>query len=300
MIRTALWATLALLLGLTVTHAIAEADAGATATNTRYFGGLLDSRSRYGQYWFPEPLRAPEMDVDNEFRVDWVHTENGNSQADEVKAEIEKSFGLLTLEVEVAYEREAESGIDPDTGLPFRDRSEGIGAIEFSARHPICQWVSADERFDFTLAPALEVAIPSGSDISKDSELVPQLFGLLRVGEHFSLQTSVGYSFVIGPEESGNQTLEYSAVFGWAFEQGERPLPSFVQRVVPIVEVVGERGLNQGNFTNILTGTAGFRINFESIGALQPRLGLGYVFPIDEGGRDELDWGVVTSLVFEF
>src|SRR4051812_13382924 len=202
-----------------LTSARAETSGSPPSSGTRYFGGLLDSRSRYGQYWFPEPLRAPEMDVDNEFRLDWIHTENGSSQADEVKAEVEKSFGLLTLELEVAYEREAASGIDPDSLVAFRERSEGIGAIELAARHPIYQWVSADERFDFTLVSSVELAIPSGSDISKDGEVVPKLFGLLRVGEHLSVQTSVGYSFVIGPEESGNQVLEYAAVFGWSFEQ---------------------------------------------------------------------------------
>jgi hypothetical protein len=239
------------------------------------------------------------MDVDEEVRLDWLHTETSGRQADEVKLELEKAFGLLTLEFETAYEREAESGIDPDTGT-FRERSEGIGALEFSARHPFYQWVSADERFDFTLVGAMEVAIPSNSDISKDGELVPQLYGLLRIGDHFSIQTSVGYSFVIGPEESGNQTLEYSAVFGWAIEPDDVPMPKSISRVIPIIEVIGERGMNHGNYTNVLTGTAGVRVNFASIGSVQPRIGIGYVFPIDDGGRDELDWGIITSIVFEF
>src|SRR5262249_18387707 len=162
-----------------------------------------------------EPLRAPEMDVDDELRLDWFHSEASGKQGDEVTLELEKSFGLLTLELEAGYEREAESGIDPDTSLAFRERSEGIGAMEISARHPIYQWVSDDQVFDFSLVAALEVAIPTNTDISKDGELVPQLFGVLRVGEHLSIQSSIGYSFVIGPEESGNQVLEYTTVFGW-------------------------------------------------------------------------------------
>jgi hypothetical protein len=269
-------------------------------TNRYGFLNGLDNRSRYGTAWFPEPLRAPEMDVDDEIRLDWFHAETSGRQADELKLELEKSFGLLTLELEAEWEREAESGIDPDTATTFREREEGFGPIELSARHPVYQWVSSDERFDFSLVPALEVAIPTNTDVSKDGELVPQLYGLLRIGDHFSIQSSVGYSFVIGPEDSGNQVLEYTAVFGYDISRDDVALPKFIDRVIPIVEIIGERGMNHGDYTNVLTGTAGVRINFTTIGDVQPRIGLGYVFPIDDGGRDELDWGVITSIVFEF
>ena len=275
--------------------------AAAADESTRYGPfNLLDHRSTYGQFWFPEPLRAPEMDVDNEIRFDWLHTESRGRVGDEAVAEFEKAFGLLTLELEVEYERETEREIDPDTLLSSRSREEGLGAVEMSARYPVYQWVSSDEVFDFTLVPSLEVAVPTGTDISKDFEVVPQMFGLLRIGQHFALQTSAGYSFLIGPEEGGNQALEYSAVFAWVFQHGEIPLPKFVQQFVPEVEVIGERGLNRGNYTSVLTGTAGFRANLDAIGPFQPRLGFGYVFPIDQGARDEFDWGVISSFVLEY
>src|SRR5690242_7499908 len=66
----------------------------------RYFLGLLDHRSRYGQGWFPEPLCADELDAESELRLDWFHGEDRDRQADEVKAEFEWNFGNLTLEVE--------------------------------------------------------------------------------------------------------------------------------------------------------------------------------------------------------
>src|SRR5690349_13352607 len=116
----------------------------------RYFGGLLDYRSIYGKGWFPEPLRGPEMDVDREVRIDWFHGENQDRQADEVQLELEYNFGLLTVEIEVPYQRDVESSFDPGTGLTDRSRDEGIGNIEFSARHPIYQYVSQDEKFDYT------------------------------------------------------------------------------------------------------------------------------------------------------
>src|SRR5256885_16898481 len=76
----------------------------------------LDRRSTYGTYWFPEPLRAGEMDVDREFRIDYFHGENQASQENEVAAELEWNFGLLTVEAEFPYERESESEVDPMSG----------------------------------------------------------------------------------------------------------------------------------------------------------------------------------------
>jgi hypothetical protein len=49
-----------------------------------------------------------------------------------------------------------------------------------------------------------------------------------------------------------------------------------------------------------LLGNLAFRANLYSIGRVQPRLGVGYLFPIDQGGRENFHWGVYTSLVFEF
>src|SRR3954471_22434545 len=92
---------------------VAPARPDTSAGSTRYgWFNALDHRSRYGQYWFVEPLRGPEMDVDREFRVDWFHGEDQNLQQDEVKAEIEYNFGLLTVELELPYEREAELSAD--------------------------------------------------------------------------------------------------------------------------------------------------------------------------------------------
>jgi hypothetical protein len=262
--------------------------------------GLLDHRSRYGEFWFPEPLRGPEMDVDRELRIDWFHGEKKGLQHDEVNAEIEYNFGLLTLEAEIPYERESESSFDPLAGRTVRQTTDGLGSIEFSARHPIYQYVSADGRFDYTLVAALEVAVPTQTRISRDTELVPQLFQLFRFGEHFSIQTSVGYSIVIGPDEGGATALEYGVVLGYNLEHEDLPLPG-VLRTIPIFELNGDWGLSREEAGhNALFGTAGVRLNFASIGPAQPRIGIGYVFPIDQGARDDLRWGLITSLVFEF
>ena len=290
--------TLALQAAL-VTFVFAAICSAEDQTSTRHFGGLLDRRSTYGDFWFPEPLRGPEMDVDSEVRVDYFHSESSNTQSNEVVAEIEHNIGLLTFEVEIPYVRESESYFDPATRQISHDVSEGLGNIELAARHPVFQLVSPDERVDYTLVAALEVAVPTKSEISHDTEIVPQLFQLLRVGRHFSVQASAGYSALIGPVEGGTNTLEYNVVLGWNIEREEFRLPG-IDRIIPIFELNGERGFTgEDQGINRLFGTAGMRFNFRPIGTVQPRIGLGYMFPIDDGGRAEMDWGVVTSLVFE-
>ena len=261
---------------------------------------LLDSRSVYGQYWFVEPLRAPEMDVDRELRLDWFHAEGKGSQSDEVTAELEYNFGLLTVEVEVPYINNRTSRFDAELKKEVRSREEGIDNIELSARHPVFQWVSAGGAFDYTLAGAMEVAVPSGSSFSKDTELVPQVFQLLRLGEHVSVEASAGWTVLIGPVARGQNSLEYNVVLGYNLEREQISLPG-VQRVIPIFELNGNTGLShEERGENALFGTAGFRVNLNAVGIAQPRLGIGYVFPIDQGARDEIRWGFVTSLVFEF
>jgi hypothetical protein len=49
-----------------------------------------------------------------------------------------------------------------------------------------------------------------------------------------------------------------------------------------------------------LVGLAGFRVNLDAIGRVQPRLGLGFVFPMNNNARADVHWGIATSLVFEY
>ena len=279
-------------------------DVAAAQDGSNRYGpfGLLDRRSIYGKYWFPEPLRAEEVDVDNEIRVDYFHAEKRGKQADEVEFELEKSFGLVTVEVATAYESEREREFDDTTGTTERSTADGIGSIELAARFPFFQYVSDDRRFDTTFVFGMELAIPSGSDISKDTELVPKVANLTRLGSHVAIQTGAGYSVLIGPEEGGLNTLEYSAVLGYELTRNELRLPG-VLSVWPLVELEGEVPLNHDERGhNQLSGTVGARLNFDTLkgSPLQPRIGLGYTFPIDSGAREEFDWGIVTSLILEY
>jgi hypothetical protein len=271
---------------------VAAAEA-TVAPSTRY--GLLnglDRRSSYGQGFFPEPMLVDESDVDNEVRLDWLHTEANAQQNDEAKAELEKSFGLLTVELEVPYERAAASG---------ESTQKGVGNIDLGARYPCYQFVSANEWFDTTLGAAVEVGIPVNSDVSRNTEFVPKIFNDLRLGKHFTLQSLFGYATLFGGgEEGGLQTFESGFVFGYTIQHEALPLPG-VEQFIPLFELVGDTPMNQADSGRTsLVGDAGFRINLKTIGSLQPRLGLGYVFPVVNHARADLHWGIITSLVFEY
>lgn len=252
---------------------------------------LLDSRSKYNTNWFPEPLNTDEMDADQELRLNYAHYEKRGFQSDEAEAEIELTFGQLTLELEVPYEHERES---EDGEI---DNADGVGAIELSARHPFFQYVSRSGWFDYTLGGNVELAIASGSDVSKNSEVVAGLFQTMGFGDHLNLQTRVAYSRLLGPgDANGEAVLEYAGVLGYNIE-----LPEPFFRVTPIFEIDGETGLNHGESgTTFLDGVVGFNLAFDAINVGQPKLLMGYVFPLNDNARDEFDWGVVCDALIEF
>jgi hypothetical protein len=267
---------------------------GATPRADSRYGlfNWLDHRSAYGEGVFPEPFLVDESDLEiNELRLDWLHTVRNSQHHELLKAEVEKSFGLLTLELEVPFERETAAGAT----------SQGVGNINLAARHPIYQFVSADRFVDATFGAALEVGLPVNSSVSKNAELVPKVFNDLRLGNHFTLQSVVGYSTLFGGGEGGGlQTFEYGFVFGYTIPHKELPLPG-VQQFIPVFELAGATELNKADRGhNSLLGNLAFRLDLNVIGPVQPRLGVGFVFPIDKGAREEVHWGVVTSLAFEY
>jgi hypothetical protein len=268
----------------------------ASSTDTRY--GLfdwLDHRSAYGEGVYPEPFLVDDSDLEvNEARLDWLHTQASTHERDDmVTVEVEKGFGLLTLEVEVPYE------IDNDTASG--KTTDGFDNIDLGGRYPIYQFVSENKFVDSTFGAALEVGVPTRSSLSKDTEVVPKIFDDLRLGTHFTLQSIVGLSMLYGSDDdNGRKTFEYGLVFGYTIPRQELPLPDVLQ-FIPVFELIGDTELNHADpGHNSLTGNVGFRVNLKTIGSVQPRLGAGYVFPIDNGAREDMHWGVITSLVFEY
>ncbi len=280
--------------------AMADNDDGPlTTTNSPatagpHYGLLnwLDPRSAYNQEFSPQPLLVDDTGLeDGEVEFSYLHTKANDQHSDTVTAEVQKSIGLLTFELGVPYERTADAD----------DSAKGIGNINVEARYPLYQFVSAGGFFDTTLGAAMEAGIPVNSAMSKNAELEPEVFNDLRVGKHFSVQTVLGYDTLFGSgDEGGLQSFEYGLAFGYTIPHRELPLPG-VQQLTPLFELTGETGLNKDESgQNSLLGSAGFRLDLKPIGELQPSLGLGYVFPIDSGGREEVHWGIATSLVLEF
>jgi hypothetical protein len=263
------------------------------AQSTRYgLFDLLDSRSQYGQGVFPEPFLVDDSDLEvNEARLDLLHSKIGSQHSDLMTAEIEKGFGVLTLELEVPYEWDHLGG----------QRQQGANNIDLGARIPVYQYVSASGFVDSTFGVAFEGGVPTNSTLSKNGELVPKVFDDLRLGEHFTLQSILGYSTLVGPgEDGGLQTFEYGFVLGYTIPHEQLPIPGVLQ-VIPVFELLGETELNHGQKGQTsLEGDAAVRVNLKTVGRIQPRLGIGYVFPIDNNARQDLHWGIVTSLVFEY
>lgn len=254
----------------------------------------LDTRSSYGGDLFPEPFIVDDTVLEvNEARLDWLHTAGeGNQHSDTIAAEVEKGFGQLTLEVRAPIERDSSSG----------QISTNFSRVEFGARYPFYQYVAPKEEFDFTFGAALEVGVPVGSIIARNTEVVPKIFNDLRIGDHFTLQSLLGYSTLIGNsgDDGRVQALEYGFVFGYAIDREQLAIPGVLQ-FIPVFELSGERQMNKDNHgDSSLLANAGFRANLKAIGPVQPRLGIGYVFPVDYGAHKDVHWGVVTSLVFEY
>lgn len=270
-----------------------EPAASAQVPDTRYgLFNLFDHRSSYGQDVFPEPFLVDDSDLEqNEARLDWFHTEADGSKSDVITAEVEKGFGLLTLEIEVPYERDAENG----------DVSQGVGNIDLGARCPFYQFVSTAGFWDTTFGAGVELGISTESAVSKNTEFVPKIFNDTQIGQHFTAQSIFGYSTLFGPgDNGGRQTFEYGFDFGWTFQRRELPLPGVLQ-FIPIFELAGETGLNKDEAgQNSLLGNAAFRLNLKAIGNVQPRLGIGYVFPLDHNAHADVHHGVFVSLVFEY
>ena len=264
----------------------------ASPADTRYgLFGWLDHRSEYGQGVFPEPFLLDDSDLEpNEARLDWLHTEANRSQSDVAKAEIEHAFGLMTLELEVPYQLDRAEGAT----------TQGFDNVDLGARYPIYQYVSPQGFVDATFGAGIEVGIPTGAPLGRNAELVPKVFMDLKVGQ-FTVQSILGYSALFGPGDLGGlQTFEYGFMFGYTIPHNLLPLPDVLE-TIPFLEVLGETELNNGSAGhNSLLGDAGFRFNLKAIGRVQPRPGIGFVFPMDSGAREDTHWGIIISLVFQY
>jgi hypothetical protein len=271
----------------------ALADDLATNSLDTHYGlfNLLDHRSSYGQGVYPEPFLVDDSDLETgEFRLDWLHTAKGSDHTDIIHPEIEYGFGLMTVELEVPYERDVQDGMV----------TKGFDNVDVGARYPFYQYYSQNGWLDTTFGAGVELGIPTTSEVSHNTELVPKIFNDSRIG-NFSVQSIFGYSMLFGPgDEGGVDTFEYGFVFGYDILHKTLPLPG-VDKIIPVAELSGETQLNKSAAGHDnLTADVGLRANLKAIGRIQPRPGIVFVFPVDNGAHEETHWGIITSLVFEF
>jgi len=272
----------------------AAGDASSASTQSTRYGlfNMLDHRSSYGEGAYPEPFLVDDSNLEfNEARFDWLHSEGRATQIDEGKVEIEKGFGLLTIELELPIERDAASG---------EKTVAGLSNFNIGARYPIYQYVAPAAGFDTTFGVAGEVGIPINSGISRNWEFVPKIFNDLKFGQ-FTLQSVLGYSTLSGGgEDSQRQALEYGFVLGYAIPHDKLPIPGVVQ-LTPVFEMAGEKALNKAEAgQNNILGNVAIRANLSAIGPILPKIGVGFVFPLTEVAHQEMHWGIFTSLVFEY
>jgi hypothetical protein len=265
-----------------------------TAQNAR-FGPFdcLDHRSGYYGDTFPQGLLVEETSAEpeGELELNYLHTGAGKKKDDIIGSEFQKSFGVFTFELELPYQRTVRS----------HGTLEGVGNIELNTRMPAYQFVSANGVFDTTAGVAVDVGIPVNSPVSKNTELEPGVFDDFKVGNHFSVQTTLAYDKLYGGgSDGGEEDFEYGLDFAWAIPHTELPIPG-VDRISPMFEVDGELGLNEDESgKNNVLGSAGFRIDFKTVYTLQPSLGLSYVFPMRAIARKDVHWGFATSFTVEF
>jgi hypothetical protein len=282
-----------------------RADADETPVPTTAPGtmghrvGLLDFDSKYFRDAFPEPFRVEDTTLNNELRFDWEHDQAKGVRSDAFTAEMQKSVGIVTLEVQGQYITSSgrlDLGDGDDAGS-----GNGFENVQVGGRVPILQFISNSGSIDNSIGINLEGGIPTNSQVSKNASASIGIFDDLALGDHFTLQTLFSYSRLFGSlPANGRDLFDYGLAFGYAIEDEQLPIPD-VERLIPIAELVGETSLTgAATGQNVLTGTAGLRIEFKPIDKLQPQFGVGYVFPIDSGGRRQIQWGLITSLTLEF
>jgi hypothetical protein len=275
-------------------------DAMSAWTPGKELLGTLDYRSKYYMDVFPEPFRVEDTAIDNELRFDWEHDQAKGAVGNTQTIEIQKSFNIFTFEIQAPYTATTGAISDDADDVGNSRNSTGFGNVELAVRLPVYQSVSQARFADNTVGFNLEAGIPTNSIVSKNAEISPGVFDDLAIGERFTLQSLFAFTHTFGDVPAGRASFQYGLAFGYAIEDEDFKIPH-VERLIPSVELVGNAVLDGSSAGhNALTGTVGVRAEFKSMGRVQPSFGIGYIFPIDNGGRQELRWGGIMSVTLEF
>jgi hypothetical protein len=283
-------------------HAPSPAPTSASASG-RYFFDLLDHRSSYGNDFFHDPFIGPEFDSERQIELDYLHGERRGSRDDEIDAGFQWNiFGQTTIAGEFGWDSEHQpalhGGADGGDGQDNQNQnSSGLENVDLAIYHPLFQYVSRDNVLDYTAAARLDLGIPTRTPVSgTDAQLTPFLGHMLRIGEHLSLEAWTAVQFTIAPHQT-NQLI-YGVSLGYQLFHEQLPLP-FTEKITPIVELDGQSPLSsQGQ--DALFGVAGVDVTFTPVAKIDPHIELGYQFPLDQGAREQLQWGIIAEVFLEF
>jgi hypothetical protein len=290
-------AALAALLTIVNCRLLEAADATQpSSTSTRYFDGLLDTRSSYGNDFFPDPFIGPEFDAEQQFELDYLHSQKRGIQDDEVDAGAQWNVaGELTIAGEFGWDSLRESA--SSTGGDDEKSGSGFENVDLAVYHPIFQYVSDNRQFDYTAVARLDFGIPTGTRVSgTDLQLTPYLGQLLRLGDHVSVETWTGSQFTIAPHPT-NQFI-YGGLIGYEIFPSQLRLP-LTSKLTPIFELDGQTPYSH-NGQDALFSVIGFDIQLGPFGDFQPDIEIGYQAPLDQGARQQSEWGIIAEVLLDF
>ncbi len=281
-------------------HAPGASPTSSPSVPDRYFFDLLDHRSSYGNDFFPDPFIGPEFDSERQLELDYLHGEKHGVRDDEIDGGFQWNvFGQTTIAAEFGWDSEHQAAIHGGVGEEDDQaaNASGLENVDLAIYHPLFQYVSRDSLLDYTAAARLDLGIPTRTPVSgTDAQLTPFLGHMLRIGDHLSLEAWTGVQFTIAPHQT-NQLI-YGLSLGYQLFHEQLPLP-LTEKLTPIVELDGQSPLS-GQGQDALFGVAGLDVNFTSVAKIDPHIELGYQFPLDQGARDQLQWGIIAEVFLEF
>jgi len=231
--------------------------------------------------------------------LDYTHGEKHGVSDSEVDAGLQWNIiGQLSIAAEFGWDSEHQINSHGGDGDDVeKENACGLENVDLAIYHPLFQYVSKDGLFDYTAVARLDAGIPTRTPVSgTDLQLTPYLGQLVRIGQHVSAEAWTGAQFTIAPDQT-NQFV-YGASLGYKLFHDQLPLLLTTQ-VIPILELDGQTPFS-GNGENTLFGVAGVDFQLQSLGQLDPHVEIGYEFPIDQGARDQLHWGVLARVVLDF
>ncbi len=272
---------------------------GPTDPSSRYFFGLLDHRSKLAKGFFPGTFLAANVAAQREVAMTWYHFETGHQQLDLFYNEFKWGMDQWTLEFQAPYQHEHVSFPDAAPGAPTSRNFDGMANFAIVMRAPIYQYVSRSGFFDYSLVPGLEIDAPSGSAVSTGTTITPRMMQAIGLGNHISVMTSVGMSFLTGPHQGGEKDLNWDAVLGYNIYHRNLPIP-LIADITPVFEIVGSDPISGPNSGRQSISTLfGVEINPEpKWGYLTPYLGVGAGPAITSSARHGGDWVLSAYVAF--